>query len=951
MRMDISGNWVWEDAPARGLIVSQPEPPEEGNLFTQTLLLPEGRYRLYLFYKPSCDHAPKKAIFGRTYRFPVNVNGREYEIDFKRLDEESTEFRAFLPFAHPGGEMRLALRVRDTFCFGRTILESEAETALPGAGYYALPQEEADELTVVRGVPFRSAHPMYSLNYMVFWHPEQEETIRHWLKEPVDCGDTPAEMLYCLGMTHHYDWANGSWYAKPMDYGYNHFVGDKVGDLRLRYTDGGEEDIPLIYGWNVWYGKGWEACWEGTTRSGKDARSMDGTILHGNAEQRRILQEDIGLDDGIRRKGELCRERYLFTVKLDGRRLRSLQVLPQKDRYGMVVISAVTLQSSGESTLQALPCVASSEGRLTVHTLDEVRTEAWKPAIDRLQHVFYTFNDELPVLTEPLIPEDYFGPEYDFQGNQDALLTSTFLYRNGPECATYILDDGGNCGSATARWNNPGFYMQSIGLSMAVEPIFEGTSDFLRKYRQREAGEFPGPGGAWSRGVGELLREAMAFGYDKCVKNYLDWLDMCLYRYGNPPHWSRYLCPAALDFPEREIAGVIERGNRENDGHGICMWGRYMMWLWMDRDEAWNREHWQATKDACQWLQWQLDTDTVYPGVRKDVLFTLSECAHGGEFYDACGDDNGYEVYSTGNCLHGLRLSIRMAEQLGKTEEAEQWKHLYRRLAQGMLDHLQQETDLGTVWYTTEMCDWQELAHMLVHVQLATEGITYTPLEDYTDGYDAAFLEVDRRSYRYLMRDHDYDFLRMYGYGQGLMTQAALLLDEMYDAEQMVHMLVTHSYLPRFEGFLCPEGIITHPSDKFYVPVNGYGCQDSHIADAVKALRVMFGVDDNRKGHLHLVPRFPASWSRSGITQFPVLTDEGRGTISYVIRRGDGHFRMDISLSAPTTMDLRVGPFARMPGDRILVNGEARAFAPFRSGDSWWGWIRGVYGTNCSVEL
>src|SRR5256885_7549503 len=49
---------------------------------------------------------------------------------------------------------------------------------------------------------------------------------------------------------------------------------------------------------------------------------------------------------------------------------------------------------------------------------------------------------------------------------------------------------------------------------------------------------------------------------------------------------------------------------------------------------------------AADWIQWQLDNDKVFPGKRKDVLYTESECAHAG-----------YDIYSSYNCLHGLKRS------------------------------------------------------------------------------------------------------------------------------------------------------------------------------------------------------------------------------------------------------------------------------------------------------
>lgn len=944
MRIDITGNWVWQDAPPLGLIVSQPEPPREGNLFTQTLQIPACACRLSLLYKQDCDHLPGKALFHWPERFPLWVNGQKEDLFFSRV-EDSSQYIARVRFDHPGGALSLAARVQDTHCFNQTLLELSGVDALPTADCYALPVEGEGELTIVRGVPFWSVHHSEPIQMWGYgrWlsRPAPRWQMADWSQGPVLCGDTPVDTLFCLGMTHCYDIANGSWYSRKGDAGFHHFVGDRVGTLLLSFTEGEQEEVPLVYGWNVWYGMPWDLAWNQQNNWGlyPDMRSLDATFFRGDAEARRTVQQGVGLDDGVRRMGEEGNERYVFSLKLDRRRLHSLRVLPEQGKYGQVTLSAVTLKTTPDSPLRALPQVASAAGRLTLHTLEEVRGQTYAPALERLQHVFYTFVDELPVLTEPVVPNGYLGPRYAFQGTQEALLAATYLYWNGPECAAFISDDGMGCASNTARWRTT-CYMNGIGLILAAKPTYDGIEDFLRKYAEREAGEFPGLRAAWSRGIGELLREAMAFGYDKCVRNYLDWLDDCLFRYANPPHWNRGMSPQPEGYTVRQVGDTQERGNRENDGHGICMWGRYLMWLWMNRDPVWNQTHWEATKAACAWLQWQLDTDGLFPGVRKDVLYTESECAHGA-----------YDTYSTGNCLHGLALSIRMAAQLGKTEEARRWQALYDRLAQGMLDHLRERSEYGPIWHTESNCDWQDHAHKLVHLQLAPDGNTYTPLEDYADGFDAALLETDRTTYRYLMRDRNYDCLRMYGYGQGMMTQSALLLDEMADAEQFLRLLVTRCYLPRLEGFQAPEGIVTHPGGRFYVPVNGYMGQDSHLADSVKAVRLLLGVDDNRQGRLRLVPRFPAAWTHCAIEGFPALTNEGRGTVAYTLDRDAAHYRMDVRLSAPISLDVRVGPFAERPAQTVLVNGSARPLEPFRSGDSWWGWVRALDGDHCTLEV
>ena len=197
---------------------------------------------------------------------------------------------------------------------------------------------------------------------------------------------------------------------------------------------------------------------------------------------------------------------------------------------------------------------------------------------------------------------------------------------------------------------------------------------------------------------------------------------------------------------------------------------------------------------------------------------------------------------------------------------------MYERLAEGILEHLTDESDFGPIWHTEPDCDWQDHAHKLAHLQLATDGDTYTPLQDYKENnrIDRRYLEIDLNTYNFLMKDKNYNCLRMYGYGQGMMTQAALLLDMMADAERFMEMLLHHCYLPKFGRWICPEGIILHESREYYLPVNAYMGQDSHVADSTKAVRLMLGIDDNKPEHLRFIPRFPSSWTFMAVKDFPV---------------------------------------------------------------------------------
>lgn len=942
--IEITGNWYMGDGFQKGLIVSQPEPMGAGNLFTQRLELTKGDYQLKLIYDSKRDYAPMKALFGKTEDFSLRIGPKEYHLNFT-ADSNETVYCALLSFrVEQDGPVELSARVMDTHML-ETHLRPLAEPAR--SRFAAL--DAGGSVTVIRGIPFLSKRWTEVLSC---WNGNQYLSKPHpvggivdWKQQTaIPAGDTKVKRAYFLGMTHAYDIANGSWYSPKGDHGFSHFVGDELGTLRLRFADGAKEDVPLVMGFNVWYGNSWDILWDQSCfpPGDKDIRSLDSSLFGGNEAYRETIRRDVGVDDAVRRTGLKHNQRYMFALELEGRPLRAIELLGSDRIYGNVTISAVTLEVEGEpgAGLCALPELAEASSEVSAYTLDFVRNRGYEPAMERIRRVLYTYTDELPVLAEPEKPEGYVGPEYDFRGKNEALLAATYLYWNGPECAAYIGDGGMGCSSQTARWRTTP-YMSGMGVWLRSFPPYDGLSDFLHRYSTLPAGSFPALDMAWTRGIGELLREAMAFGYDKCVDNYLDWLDEALFTEANPPHWNRIERIHSEGYHESLVGDVVERGNRENDGHGICMWGRYMMWLWKARDPQWNRRHYAATRAAVEWIAWQLDTDQLRPGRRVDVLYTESECAHGS-----------YDFYSSYNCLHGLKLSLRMAAQLGEMEDYARWSALYDQLAQGIQDNLRDESEFGPIWHTEANCDWQDHAHKLAHLQLAADGDTYTPLEDYNLGYDRLYLETDRNTYRYLMKDKNYDCLRMYGYGQGMMTQAALLLDEMEDAEHFIDLMVTHNYLPRLERWASPEGIVTHVSGKYYVPVNGYMGQDSHVADSTKAVRLMLGVDDNREGLLRLVPRFPASWTKCGISDYPALLGEGRGKLAYTLERGEGTLRLRAQMSQETALKVRMGPLpldAKVSG--VAVNGQARPFRSYVSGDSRWVWVDGLKGREFDVSV
>jgi hypothetical protein len=939
IRLDITGNWQEFDDFLPVIQTSEPPLKEgESRSFKQNLTLPAGQYAIVLEYDVNRDQKDGGALRGCYPDFTgLAINGQTTPISFSREDDKKS-WIARLPFTVAAGapSVALALAVGNTRVM-HTYLESAQDLPIHDR-YVAVPAPEGGETLLVHGVPF-----VIRENYA--YQSERGQPHKHlgvyrgslyaWNENvEVPCFDVPVEKIHFLGMTHKIDFANGSWYSPKGDNGYSHFVGDKAGEIEITFTDGKKETVPIVFGYNLWYGRPWDLVWNYNCEvNGPGGANCENEYLFGgDTSWRKIIEDNLKLVDGVRSMGSLAtNSRYIFTLDLQGRTVRSLTVRGAAELHEYPLIAGMTFETAKPSDkLIALPHVTDVAPNMPAVTPAEAKSESWRPGVEQIMHLLYTYVDEKPVLTEPEITEGYFGPRYDFRGTPYAVYAATYLYRNGPESASFIADSGMGCSSPVSSGSMI-HYVQGMGVRWKYPPYFKSLTNWFSLYKEKAPGQMPGMKQAWSRGIGELIREAMAFGYEKFTDTYVEWLDDCLINDANPPHWIRVAGAPDCCTYKVMVGDVEERGNRENDGHGICMWGRYMIYHWKGHPVEWNRKYWPATRAAADWIQWQLDTDTIRPGARKDLLYNESECAYG------------YDFYSSFNCMHGLKLSVRMAKQLGETEAAARWQKLYERLGKGIRELETDESEFGLIWHTESYCDWQDHAHKLAHLQLATEGDTFTPLDDYTSagGLEADYLQIDRNSYGFLMKDKNYNCVRMYGYGQGMMTQAALLLDEMTDAQEFIRVLLTYCYLPKFSGWASPEGIIVHRSGQYYLPVNGYMGQDSHVADSTKAMRLMLGVDDNNPDHLRLVPRYPSDWNYMAIDDFPVLTGSNRQKLGYVYERQPDLQKMQVHFERPVAkLSVRLGPIPEATEiTEARVNGQAVTFRRYHSGDSDWVWV------------
>ncbi len=956
MKINITGQWRREEDKVGGISVHEKWPQEmypntfDGIssyfhehkepdfapvIFLQSLLLPKGKYSLILEYDSAQDKARGYSIHQKYVDFQgLSVNQSETSLRF--ISDEGI-LRAE-HFFEAEGETRFALKLHNTRPM-QTFIEGEFES-----GIYEAVGAEGGEYSLAGSVPFRNV-PFIGRTFTPYTRGIVPPEGIWGIKPDVylDCGGKCAKNVYFLGMTHFFDIANGSWYAPKGDHGYSHFVGDLAGNIELHFQDGEIIQIPLIFGYNIWYCRPQDILWHNDMDQHHFGGNYDALIYKGMDEKRSIIRESLALEDALKPMGALSHNmRYIYGINLPGKALDGIVVRKSEQMYGYPVISGITLEvEKGNLPHLAKECI-------TAKPMAGITEKRYVESIERLKHSLYQYANEVPELQEAAFPEGYSGPLFDFKGCQQAVRAATYLHYNIIEVAAHIAATGTNCSSSLQQRNLFQSYCFGTGIWIETGALYKNSKNFLEKYFEHE--HLPGTGSAWTRGIGELLREATCFGYDKFGEQYVSWYENCMFHEALPPHMNRIAGEPSHAYQETISQGLIEKGCRENDGHGICMWGRFMLWHKNGRDKDFARRHYKAVKASVAWIEWMLEHDikdglaqlhrdrggedeVFWNGPRADVILNCSESGR-----------NTYEIYSNYNCLHGIKMSAKIAAALEEREDEKRFLVLWARLRRGIVKELCEQSEFGPIWHTEKPNQWADYAQGMVHIQLAPDGETFTPLEDAAKGdeLDKQYLAISQNTYRHLMKEKNYNCLRMYGYGQGFMAQSALLLDEMEDAEHFLELLLGCCYLEELGKWTSPEGIILHQSGEYYLPVNGYLGQDSHLADSLKAIRLMIGIDDNRLTHLRLVPRYPANYSSMCVKNMPFAFEGGKGEISYHYTRKENNHIFAYEITGEIEqISVRIGPIKGAKANAYF-GGKSLPCRCISSGDSWWVWIENM---------
>lgn len=715
--------------------------------------------------------------------------------------------------------------------------------------------------------------------------------VRHNRPTRIDVGGK-ATHLFILGMT---DTSKAHSWTNLRDYSRRYFIGDKMGTLRLDYADGSAQTFPLVFGESLWWGMIFYTNPE-PYFSDADFRKALGKSLR--------LYPEAPVDDG----------KYVAVINPKDSAIKDIVVQDSRFKVGVPVIEGVTLETlrgagvANGTRLPGGPPSPDFEKFAAEKPLcpEGSQTKQVQAALENLKRAFYVsdanFKNEH---VSAQLPPGYSGPRVSFSGCLWAKILENAFYANVQDMRNKITPDGmyHTSTKGAPNWS-----------------LYSGFGTY-----QTNFGCYYND--SWSRDMGRSLQELTELGYtnealrcaDYCLRTAQLWEDPSAPKYHGqsyPPHWGR--------IANRPQSWCVY----ENDGHGLTSMFLYRLWLRLPDRDQWLRARWPGIKAAGDWVLWQFDHQRI-SGATNGVLFTTSEAAA----------MVGYSVYPDYTCMNALLALGEMADSIGETNSAAQW----RTRATQMRDAIAKQytivdPEYGRVW-TLKYGGWPNRSTVLGPLDLLADYEGFAPQDD-----NPAWRPVNEAAYQRLIDTYKPSgfYGQAMGYGQGLVTQAALLLDRMHDASTMLDWAAKEIYDPRFGSFITPEACDIDPTGRYWYRIGdlGNGVQEAEI---VKMLRLVIGVDDTQPDRLQFYPRMPCDWNRIAVSRYPILFDNSGKPdttfLSYKLDRVHGGMNLQISADKPLgKVAMRLGPFESPSGARaIRLNGRQPSDVVIEhSGDSWW---------------
>ncbi len=718
----------------------------------------------------------------------------------------------------------------------------------------------------------------------------------------------------------------------------NLFVGDKGGDLRIQYQSGTVDEIPLLFGYTLWW---------------HDEHDAPPEPFKSDPGKQAILDSALYVANGIR-NGDTP---YYLRVGLRSEAVLGIELRDNASHRGQPVVDGITfadvlnappLDSTRFLTADGGPTPEGLSAWLVSHTVAAVypTPRSRQEALDDLSRVVYTFAEDIDTRaigrTEPVDPEHTFaGPEVRFVGPPEAAILTNVFLENSIGLLSRVDRDTGMVHESLLHAEN---YQEWVGYLPDAQTYYNDS--FTRTHVI-----------ALLSNMGFLARADKAIDYFDRWMMYFPKAWPAIQMGGKPvpghatvlankPHsyfddFSKHGWPTK--FKTRDY------GNPETDGHGLLMLSRWRAWAKAGRTKEWIELRWEAIHEAAEWIPWCLDNPQL----------SLSD--HGLLYSESEAGMEMESLYCNVPCYFGLLAYAEMAEAAGMADFAGRWRAQAQRLLEAMNAYFPITLEpWGDVWdrekATGNEKGWGPSAAM-VPILEATELYGYDP----APRMPAGWAERTRRTYDMLSakRSPRYCEPATLGYGQGFMTQSALLLDRMDDATQMTEWIARLCFAPRQpHPYRVPECVMMKSDGSMWARRGDLG-NGFQAGEVLIACQILLGIDDYDANTLKLMPRLPIGWTGVRVHKWPVqVLSSGKSQmvmLAMELTRDKDCNRCDCKLSVDKPVDnvaVRLGPFPRSATQLKVRNHRGDVGATlFASGDSKWAWVRiGALRDSCFIQ-
>lgn len=703
------------------------------------------------------------------------------------------------------------------------------------------------------------------------------------------------QYLYLLGGTYSPDKGCPDWGSNRDEDTY--YPGDCAGKLVISYSGGKVDEVPLIFGYTLWFAKHFS---DGQAPFfGEDS----------NPRMTQLLQDTLFLKGGT-----TAQSPYMLCIKLSGDELKSVEVQPSPQKKGEPVYTHYAVSDTNQDEF-FISHVIDPE-----HPLPERVTSA----LSEIAHALFTFDPQdylLPPRFE--FPIDYDGVKVRFTGNAYAEIATGVFYENMMAIYHKIGEDGKVHESSymAPSWRYDGFGTWRPGANSYYTQMWTRNHHSITAISRLGFKEKADKAVEYSQNcMMYFKREKLTLG-GKPIPGH--WTAVC----DDPMYYSKVLQYAGwyTKYTQEKFGDEFQNlGNFEVDGHGFAMLGIYNVWKSEGKSVDFVKQNLEEISEPVKFIQWCLDNPELSFS-EHGLLYGETEAGLADIAFGA-----GMKITMYGNiaCCLGVRAYSDMVRCAGMNELADEWLDLSKKLEKSILDYFVKEGK------------WD----------LYNRGFYHdSSLPTYSDyaGYDALhdvpenWYNLSRDTYEEDFNDYIGDTFvgpRGIGYDHSIFTQTALLLDKVSDYTRLLENLCKICYSPRLpQPYIVPECASYSPNKKMFRRQGDLG-NLAHQAEVMHTFMTVIGLCATKEGTFKWIPRLPKGWAFEA-EELPL--PDGSATINLKYQFPDGG-RQKVCIQCEKEIELlfRAGPFEPESHVTCFVNGERHECETEICGEGVWGRIK-----------